>query len=73
MSKAAPLHWMAVKRIMRHLKGTLDFTLYLRGNDIASRGFCDVDWAGDANNQRCTMGCIFLLALESFRGNARNN
>lgn len=29
MLKVDPLHWMAVKRIMRYLKDTLDFKLYL--------------------------------------------
>ena len=49
MSKAGPPHWMAVKRIMRYLKGTLDFKLCLGGEDIVLRGFCDADWTGDAN------------------------
>ena len=51
MSKANPPHWMAVKRIMRYLKGTLDFKLYLGGKDIVLRGFYDANWMGDANNQ----------------------
>ena len=48
--KAGPPHWMAVKHIMRYLKGTLDFKLCLGCKDIVLRGFCNVDWAGDANN-----------------------
>lgn len=35
MLKASTPHWMAMKRIMRYLKGTLDFKLCLVGNDIA--------------------------------------
>ena len=45
VSKASPLHWMALKCIMRYLKGTLDFKLCLRGKDIALRGFCNGVWA----------------------------
>ena len=31
ISKASPPHWMDVKRIVRYLKGTLDFQLCLNG------------------------------------------
>ena len=41
--------------------------------DIALRGFCNADWAGDANNRQCTTCTCFLLALELFRGNATNH
>ncbi len=61
MAKAGPPHWMAVKRIMRYLKGTLDLKLSLGGNDIALRGFCDADWAGDTNDRRSTTGYVFLV------------
>ena len=73
MSKASSPHWMAVKRIMIYLKGTLEFKLCLGGKDIVLRGFCDADWVGDANDWQSNMDMYFLLALESFRGNARNN
>ena len=50
MSKANSSHWMAAKHIMRYSKGTLDFKLCLGGKNIVLIGFCDADWAGDANN-----------------------
>ena len=73
MSKANPPHWMAMKRIMRYLKGTLDCNLCLGSKDITLRGICYADWAGVANDRRSTTCTCFLLALESFCGNVRNN
>jgi hypothetical protein len=43
MSRAGPSHWMAVKRIMRYLKGTLDLKLCLGGKDVSLRGYCEAD------------------------------
>jgi hypothetical protein len=43
MAKAGPSHWMAVKRILRYLKGSLELKLSLGGNDISLVGFCDAD------------------------------
>ena len=73
MSKACPPHWMAVKCIMRYLKGTLDFKLCLGGKDIVLRGIVirsarEMQTTGDP-----LWGMYILLALESFCGNARNN
>ena len=63
MSKAGPLLQMVVKHIMRYLKGTLDFKLYLGGKDITLRGFCDADWAEDTNDQRSTTGYAFFVGI----------
>ena len=63
MSKAGPLHWMAVKCIIRYLKGTLDFKLYLGGHDFILKSFCDVDWLGNSINQRSTTGYVFLVGI----------
>ncbi len=61
MSKAGPSHWSAVKRIMRYLQGTLDLKLCLGGKDIALRGYCDADWAGDTSERRLTTGYVFFI------------
>ena len=62
MSKAGPLHWMAIKHIMRYLKGTLDFKLCLEGKDIVLKIF-NVDWAGDVNDSRSTTGYMFFVGV----------
>jgi hypothetical protein len=61
MAKAGPQHWMAVKRILRYLKGTIDYKLCLGGKDIELRGYCDADWAGDVNERRSTTGYVFFV------------
>jgi hypothetical protein len=43
---------MAVKRIMRYLKGTLNMKLRIGGKDINVKGYLDADWAGDVENRR---------------------
>ena len=51
IKKPGQRHWIAVKHILRYLKGTVTHGLvYIRsGNDkrIALDVFCDADWAGD--------------------------
>ena len=61
MSRAGPSHWSAVKRIMRYLQGTLEYKLCLGGTNIELRGYCDADWAGDANERRSTTGYVFFI------------
>ena len=61
--KAGPPHWIAVKHIMRYLKGTLDFILCLRGKDIALRLFCDADWVGGVNDWRSITGYVFFIGV----------
>jgi hypothetical protein len=71
MSKAGPSHWMAVKRIMRYLKGTLDLKLCLGGKDISLRGFCDADWGGDTNERRSTTGYAFFVGVGAISWNCK--
>jgi hypothetical protein len=61
MSKPGPMHWAAVKRIMRYLKGTSDMKLHLGGKGIAMKGYCDADWGGDADGRRSTTGYVFFV------------
>ena len=55
-------HWTAVKRILRYVKGTLDYGLKIRkSSSLCVSGFSDADWAGSLDDRRSTSGfCIFL-------------
>jgi len=71
MSRAGPSHWMAVKRIMRYLKGTMDLKLCLGGKEVSLRGYCDADWGGDANERRSTTGYVFFVGVGAISWNCK--
>ena len=53
---------MAVKRIMRYLKGTKEYGLYYKKNDkFELRAYTDVDWAGNIDDRKSTSGGAFFL------------
>ncbi|KAK9098657.1 hypothetical protein Syun_025702 [Stephania yunnanensis] len=54
-------HWRAVKRILRYLKGTVDYSLCYQGNNLHLVGYTDVDWGGDLDERKSTSGYVFLL------------
>ena len=62
MHRPIDLHWIAVKRILRYLKHSLDYGLLFRCNPSPQLGaFSDVDWASCPDDRRFTSGfCIFL-------------
>ena len=57
-------HFKALKRILRYLKGTIDYGIVLRKKsdtfDIV--GYADSDWAGDKNSRRSQSGWIVTLS-----------
>lgn len=57
-------HWNAALRVMRYLKGSINYSLEfgtpgLHGLEL--QGFCDADYAGDADSRLSTTGALFLL------------
>jgi hypothetical protein len=54
-------HWIAVKRIIRYLKETKDWSLVIKPTSLNLVGYCDADWAGDLDSRRSTTGYIFKL------------
>jgi len=53
---------VAVKRIMRYLKGTIDFGLcYNKGLSDECLGYSDSDWAGDIGDRKSTSGYVFQI------------
>ena len=61
MSKPGPMYWMAVKRIMRYLKSTLDMRLRIRGQHINIKSYSDADWIGNVENRRSISGYVFFI------------
>ena len=62
--QAAPkeTHIIAVKRIFKYLKGTMDYGLwYPKGNELILIAYSDTDWAGCVDNSRSTSGTTFFL------------
>ncbi|XP_017186642.2 uncharacterized mitochondrial protein AtMg00810-like [Malus domestica] len=54
-------HYIAVKRIMRYLKGTMSFGISYFARDLHLKAFSDADWAGDPNDRRSTTGLVVFL------------
>ena len=63
MANPGPQHWIAVKRIFRYLKGTLDHVLQYGGSSLSLQvvGYCNADYVGDIDTRRSTTGYAFLL------------
>jgi hypothetical protein len=63
MAKPSKDHWIGVKRVLRYLKGTLDYGLkYSADENPTLVGYSDSDWAGDINTRRSTSGYVFQVA-----------
>ena len=54
-------HWRDVKRILRYLKGTIDYSLCYQGKELRLVGYLDTDWARDLDERKSTSGYTFLL------------
>ena len=61
MNNPGKEHWMAVKWILRYLKGTINQALFFGGSNISLQGYVDADMAGDKDNRRSTTGYVFTV------------
>ncbi|XP_019152218.1 PREDICTED: uncharacterized protein LOC109149050 [Ipomoea nil] len=55
-------HWAMLKRVLRYVKGTLHFGLFIRpSSSVAVHAFSDSDWAGDPADRKSTSGFAVFL------------
>lgn len=55
-------HMLIGKRVLRYLKGTLEFgVFYGRSSKLDLLGYTDSDYARDMNDRKSTSGYVFLL------------
>lgn len=62
--QAAPKesHIIAIKRILRYLKGTIEYGLwYPKGNNLIIQAFTYADWVGSIDDRKSNSGATFYL------------
>ncbi|XP_057989121.1 secreted RxLR effector protein 161-like [Hevea brasiliensis] len=63
MANPTKLHLAVIKRVLRYLKGTIDYgVFYRRGRENCFVGFTDSNYAGDMVDSKSTSGYVFLLS-----------
>jgi len=63
MENPTELHLQVAKRVLRYLKGTIDFGIfYKKGGDDELVAYTDSDYAGDLEDKKSTSGYVFLLS-----------
>ena len=61
-AKTRENHMMAIKTILRYLKGTEDYGLWYKfAGNLDLKVFTDVDWAGNIDDRKSTSGGAFFL------------
>jgi histone deacetylase 1/2 len=62
LSQPTEVHWEAVKRILRYVKGTLDTGLTIhKSPSVGISIFTDADWAGCVDDRRSTGGFAIFV------------
>ena len=49
-------HWKALERVMRYLKGTMDYGIHYTGYPSVLVGYSDSNWISDADEIKTTSG-----------------
>ena len=61
MNNLGKEHWMAMKWILRYLRGTTNQALCFGGSKIALHGYVDANMVGDRDNRRSTTWYVFTV------------
>lgn len=62
-SMHSEVHWTAVKRILRYLRGTIGYKLrFSKQASEPTRAYCDADWASDIDDRKSRSGIVVILA-----------
>ena len=54
-------HWIQIKRILRYLRGTVQYGLWFDGQEGEMEAYCDSDWAGSRVDRKSTSGILLRL------------
>lgn len=54
-------HWKAAKRVLRYLKGTMDYNIVFEKSTVGVAGYIDADWASNQVDRRSYTGYVFKI------------
>ena len=54
-------HWKALERVMRYLKGTMDYGIHYTGYPSVLEGYSDSNWISDADGIKVTSRYVFTF------------
>lgn len=52
-------HWKTIKRILKHLRYTLDYGVYYSGYLVVLEGYNDANWISKTKNLKSISGYVF--------------
>ncbi|KAL2232670.1 UNVERIFIED_CONTAM: Retrovirus-related Pol polyprotein from transposon RE2 [Sesamum indicum] len=58
-------HWNALRRLLRYLKGIINFSLHFNKFSAVLERFCDAYWVSDNDEVSSTSGFVFTLGQEA--------
>ena len=66
MQRPGKIHWNALLRILRYLKGTIHYSLVYhiqshKDNEMDLQVYCDSDWAGERSDRKSTTGYVIMM------------
>lgn len=64
-------HWIALKRVLRYLRGTSDLGLKFQKTKSPLRGYVDADWANCVVDRKSYTGFVFILGNAAITWEAR--
>ncbi|CAM8917621.1 unnamed protein product [Rhodiola kirilowii] len=60
-SNPSNLHWEAIRRVLKYLKGTMNYGLVYAGFPSVLEGYTDASWITNLEDHSSTSGWVFLL------------
>ena len=54
-------HWIVVCRVLKYLRGTINYGLCFSGFPSVLEGFSDANWISDSDEMKSTSGYVFIL------------
>ena len=54
-------HWKALERVIRYLKGTMNYGIHYTGYQRVLEGYSDSNWISDTDEIKTTSGYVFTL------------